>query len=170
MTTSLPFALHVALIGVVATAVMDLGSLAMHRLGLPMPDYALVGRWLGHMPGGRFAHDSIARAAPLGHEAALGWLTHYAVGIAYAALLVAVAGADWMRQPTFVPALAVGLATLAVPLFVMQPAMGSGVAGTRTPAPLKTLARSVANHAVFGCGLYLGAVLLAAAQRMPNPG
>ncbi|MNC66300.1 hypothetical protein D3C75_1166860 [compost metagenome] len=48
-----------------------------------------------------------------------------------------------------------------IPLFAIQPAMGSGFAAARTPTPLKNCLRSVANHAVFGLGLYLSAVLLA---------
>jgi len=42
----------------------------------------------------------------------------------------------------------------------MQPAMGAGFAASRTPAPMKNRIRSVANHAVFGLGLYLSAVIL----------
>jgi hypothetical protein len=39
----------------------------------------------------------------------------------------------------------------------MQPAMGLGVAASRTPSPLKNCLRSVVNHAVFGLGLFLSA-------------
>ena len=51
------------LIGVGATAVMDLWAIARKRLlGIPPPNYGLVGRWFAHMPRGRFRHDSIAAA------------------------------------------------------------------------------------------------------------
>lgn len=152
---------HVALVGAGATAVLDLWLLLLKRLAVPTSSFALVGRWVGHFGRGRFAHPSIAQAAPIAHEQALGWFTHYAVGMAFAALPVALLGIEWARQPSFLPALATGLATVAVPLFVMQPAMGSGFAASRTPAPLKNCLRSVANHAVFGCGLYAAAVALA---------
>jgi hypothetical protein len=39
------------LIGVMATIVMDLWALVVkHVLHLPATNWALVGRWLGHMP------------------------------------------------------------------------------------------------------------------------
>jgi len=88
-------------------------------------------------------------------------LTHYAVGIGYALALVAFVGAGWVNHPTPVPAVAFGLATVVAPLFVMQPAMGSGVAGSKTAAPLKTCLRAVVNHGVFGVGLYLAAAGIA---------
>ena len=113
------------------------------------------------MPKGRFAHASIAHAAPVRGEHALGWLTHYGVGIAYAVALLALVGAGWAREPTLLPALLFGLATAAVPLFVMQPAMGSGFAAAKTMSPLKTCLRTVANHAAFGAGLYAAAAAVA---------
>lgn len=151
----------VTLIGAGATAVLDAWLLLLTRLGVPTSSFALIGRWIGHLARGRFAHPSIAKAAPVAHELGLGWLTHYAVGVAFAALLVAVQGIGWAHQPSFLPALATGIATVVVPLFVMQPAMGSGFAASKTPTPLKNCLRSVANHAVFGCGLYLAAAALA---------
>ena len=54
---------------------------------------------------------------------------------------------------------------LAVPLFVMQPAMGSGFAASRTPTPLKNCLRSLANHTVFGLGQYLSALVIALISR-----
>jgi hypothetical protein len=151
---------HVVLIGVGATAVMDLWLLLLLSLKVQTPSFALIGRWVGNLPAGRFAHASIAEAPPVAGELVLGWLTHYAVGIAYACLLVGVMGTAWSRQPSLLPALAVGVVTVLVPLFVMQPAMGAGFAASRTPAPLKNCLRSLANHAVFGTGLYLSALCL----------
>jgi hypothetical protein len=145
------------LIGVAATAVMDAWLLLVARLGVPATDWRLVGRWVGQMRYGRFAHASIARAPSARGELGLGWLTHYAVGIGYALALVAFVGAGWVNHPTPLPAVAFGLATVVAPLFVMQPAMGSGFAGSRTPHPFKTVLRSVANHAAFGVGLYFAA-------------
>lgn len=165
MTPSQPDLLHVLLVGVGATAAMDAWSWLLHRLGVPAPDFALVGRWVGHMARGRWKHPAIARAAPVRGENALGWTVHYLTGIAFAGLLLALAGAEWARHPTPLPALAVGLATVVAPLFVMQPAMGAGIAARRTAAPLKSCMRSVGNHAAFGVGLYLAAALVAAAAR-----
>lgn len=159
MPTPLELA-HVGLVGAGATAVLDAWLLLSRRLGMPASNFALVGRWVGHVAHGRCAHAAIAQAEPVAHESGLGWLTHYAVGVAFAGLLVGVQGIGWLHQPSLLPALAVGVATVALPLFVMQPAMGAGFAASKTPAPLKNCLRSLANHAVFGTGLYLAAVTL----------
>jgi hypothetical protein len=149
------------LVGVLATAVLDAWMWLLARLGLATVDWAPVGRWLGHMAHGRFAHASIAKAPAVAFERAMGWTVHYAVGIGYAVLLVAWQGQAWLRAPTLPPALALGLATLVVPLLVMQPAMGAGFFSSRTPTPWRNRLRSLGNHAVFGLGLYLAAGVLA---------
>lgn len=151
----------VMLIGIGATAVMDAWLMLLKRSGVPTLNFAMIGRWAGHLTRGTFAHAAIAKSPPVPGELALGWLMHYAIGIAFAALLVAVQGLQWTGNPTLLPALAVGMATVAAPLFVMQPAMGAGIASSKTPTPLKNCLRSVANHTVFGLGLYLAAALTA---------
>lgn len=144
--------------GAGATLVMDLWGLARHRLlGMPPPDYAMVGRWLAHMRQGRFRHDAIARATPIRHERLLGWMAHYAVGIGFAALLPTLYGMAWFQAPTAVPALAIGIATVLAPFLLMQPGMGAGLAARRTPRPASARMHSLLNHTVFGFGLYLAA-------------
>ena len=158
---SVPVVAHVALVGIGATALMDLWLWLLARLGLPTTGFAMVGRWVGHFAHGEFAHPAIAKAAPIRFEAGLGWLTHYLIGIAYAVLLVAVQGPAWLEQPTALPALVFGVLTVAAPWFVMQPAMGAGVLALKTPTPLKNGLRTLANHAVFGVGLSVAAAALA---------
>ena len=148
------------LIGLGATAVMDGWLIVLKRMGVKTLDFALVGRWVGHLAHGRVAHAAIAKARQVAGERLMGWSTHYAVGVGFAALLVAVTGVDWLDSPTLAPALAVGVATVAAPLFVMQPAMGAGFAASKTPTPFRNCLRSLANHAVFGLGLYLAALCL----------
>jgi len=150
--------LHAAAIGVGATAVMDLWLLLLKVCGIPTLNFTLLGRWVGHMPQGRWAHDGIAKAAPVRGETAMGWLVHYLTGIAFALLLALLAGPNWVSAPTLLPALAFGIGTVLVPFFVMQPAMGAGIASSRTPAPALNRLRSVANHTVFGFGLFAAAV------------
>lgn len=156
------FLLRAVVIGAGATAVLDAWSLAQHRLlGAPLPDYGLVGRWLGYMPRGRFRHERIAASAPLRGERAIGWTAHYLIGIAFAVLLLAACGLEWARHPTVLPALAVGVGTVAAPFLLMQPAMGLGLAASRTPNPWAARRRSLVTHAVFGLGLYLAAAAAA---------
>lgn len=150
--------LAIVFIGVAATAVLDVWLAVLKRLGVPTGSFALIGRWVAHMTRGKFSHASISKAEPVANELAIGWVTHYAVGIAFATVLVALQGWGWIQQPTFIPAFLTGVATVAMPLFVMQPAMGSGFAASKTPTPLRNCTRSVANHAVFGIGMYLAAI------------
>ena len=113
------------------------------------------------MPGGTFAHRSIGAAEPRRHECAAGWIAHYSIGAMFAVLFLILAPAGWSRQPTLLPALAFGIATVLVPLFVMQPAFGLGVAASKTPKPAQARVKSLMTHTVFGLGLYLWARLLA---------
>lgn len=152
---------HILLVGVGATAVMDAWLLLLQGLGVPTLNFAMIGRWAGHWRRGIWTHDAIAMAAPVRGELAVGWLLHYATGIAFAALLAGIAGLGWLQQPTLLPALGLGLVTVAAPWLVMQPAMGAGIASSRTPAPAKNRLRSLANHGIFGLGLYLAAVSIA---------
>ena len=149
------------LIGISATAVMDAWLVLLQRLGVPTLNLAFVGRWVGHLLRGQFVHASIAKAAPVRGELAWGWLTHYAVGVVFATVLVGLQGTQWLRSPSLLPALAVSIGTVAAPLLAMQPAMGSGFAASRTPTPIKNCLRSLANHTVFGLGLYLSARVIA---------
>jgi len=158
--STLSHVVQAAAIGAGATLVMDAWLAALARMGVRTLDFALVGRWIGHLARGTVAHEAIARAAPVPHERALGWLAHYGIGVAFGLLLVGAAGADWLATPTVLPALAVGIGTVVAPLLVVQPAMGAGFLASRTPSPLRSCMRSVATHAVFGLGLYLAAVLL----------
>lgn len=154
-------------IGIGATLVLDLWTIVLRRaFGIRSPDWALVGRWLGHMPRGRFMHDSIAAASTVRGERLLGWCFHYCTGIAFAFLLLVANGPDWARQPTLLPCLGLGLLTVLFPFFVMQPAMGAGVAASKTPKPAQARVRSLATHVMFGVGLYLAAVLATALFRL----
>ena len=149
------------LTGAGATAITDAWALLRRRLfGTPLPNFAMVGRWVAHLTRGRVRHDSIATAPPVRAERALGWITHYAIGMVFALLLPALWGTQWIQHPTLAPALLVGVVTVAAPLFVMQPAMGAGIAARRTPRPAAARLQSLVTHTVFGAGLYAAAALV----------
>lgn len=152
---------RVALVGVGATALLDVWSFFLQMTcGVPFPNYIMVGRWIGNFPRGQFAHASMADAPPVAGEALIGWSAHYVIGILYAGLLVAVAGLSWLSTPTLLPAMVVGAVTVVAPLFIMQPAMGAGIASSKAPNPNIARLRSIAAHAAFGFGLYLSALVL----------
>lgn len=162
MEETTELASKIALIGTGATLILDLWSLAAQRIfSLPFPNYTMVGRWIGYFPRGRFMHESVAEVPAVAGESLIGWTAHYCIGVLYAGLLVALAGIDWLQTPTVLPALIVGLVTVAAPFLVMQPAMGSGIASSRAPKPNAARLRSLAAHAVFGLGLYLSALAAA---------
>ena len=106
------------------------------------------------MPRGRFIHRPIAASPPLRGEGAIGWSAHYLIGIAFAWILLAIAGAGWLRHPVILPALIVGIGSVAAPFLVMQPGMGAGIAARHTPNPGAARIRSLTTHLIFGIGLY----------------
>ncbi len=147
-------------IGVGATVVMDLWALILkHFFGIPSLNYGLVGRWLGHFPKGQFAHKNIAQTPAVRGEQILGWAAHYAIGVGFAGLLLAIWGVEWARQPSLLPALIIGVCTVVMPFFVMQPSFGMGIAAAKTPKPNTIRLRSLGAHTVFGLGLYIAAIL-----------
>jgi hypothetical protein len=151
--------LGAAAIGVGATLLMDLWNLFLKRaFNLPSLNYCLLGRWFGHMPLGTFRHTNIANAPARPHECTLGRAAHYSIGVALAIVFVMLASGDWLARPTPLPALLYGIATVAFPLFIMQPSLGLGIASSRTPNPTQARLKSVATHTVFGVGLYVCAL------------
>jgi len=155
MDTFFDLAPHAVPIGIGATVFLDLWTLARHRLGrAPLPDYGLVGRWFAHMARGRFRHEAISRAAPVRGEALIGWTAHYIIGVGFAALLLGLCGPEWLARPTLLPALLVGMGTVAAPFLLMQPGRGAGLFASRTPNPGAARIRSMVTHTVFGIGLY----------------
>lgn len=150
-----------AMVGVGATAFLDLWNLFLQRIfQLPLANFCLLGRWFSHMTAGRFSHVSIATAARMPSECAVGWIAHYAIGAFFGLAFVAIASGGWLARPTFLPALVFGVVTVLLPLLIMQPAFGLGIAASRAPNPRQARIRSLMSHTVFGVGLYVCAVAL----------
>ena len=61
---------------------------------------------------------------------------------------------EWLLQPALLPAVLWGVGTVVFPLFIMQPALGLGVAAAKAPNPTQARVKSLATHTVFGVGLY----------------
>jgi hypothetical protein len=145
------------LVGAGATLAMDLWAAILRRFGVPSLNFAFLGRWLGHLPEGRWVHKKITEASPVRGELLIGWCAHYTIGISFAAILLAVFGLQWAQSPTLAPALFIGIVTVAAPLFILQPALGAGIASSKTPNPAFNVLKSVMTHTVFGIGLFLAA-------------
>jgi hypothetical protein len=157
------YTIYALLIGAGATVVMDIWGIVRARLlRAPPMNYALVGRWLAYLPRGQFRHNPIAASPPVPGELLIGWTAHYATGIAFAAMLLAIYGLDWACRPTIGAALIVGIGSVAAPFLVMQPGMGAGIAASRTPNPAAARFQSLVTHAIFGLGLYVAGRVTAA--------
>jgi hypothetical protein len=149
------FLLSALIIGTGATAATDVWVIARQRLfGIPAPNWGLVGRWLAWIPRGRLRHESIAATPSVRNERLIGWTAHYFIGVIFAAVLLGAFGIAWAQAPTIIPALLVGIGTLAAPFLLMQPGMGAGIAASRTPRPAAARVQSLITHTVFGVGLY----------------
>lgn len=163
VTEGMEIVLEAMLIGIGGTAILDLVSFLMERFfAVPATNWRMVGRWVGHMPGGRFVQPDLKQADPVFGEHALGWIFHYVIGAGYGLLLVAIWGVGWLQAPSFVPPMVLVLALLVLPYFVMMPGMGMGVAGAKTPKPNVTRLKSVVGHSIFGFGMYVTALVIAA--------
>jgi len=165
VSEALEFVLRATLIGVGGTLVMDGWAFLLGQLGIPSLNFALLGRWIGHLRQGQWMHASIAMATPVSGEVLIGWCAHYSIGITFAALLLSIFGLKWARSPSLYPALFIGVVTVVAPLLVLQPALGAGIASSKTARPAFNSMKSVVTHAVYGAGLYLAA--LATASLIP---
>lgn len=142
-------------IGVAATAAIDLWALVLKRVfAIPPANWAMVGRWFGHLARGTFSHADITKAEPVANELALGWLCHYAVGILFAAATLALAGPAWRLAPTPAWPLIVGLVTVGCGWFILQPGMGAGIAASHRPNAGQIRALNIVSHTVFGLAMF----------------
>jgi hypothetical protein len=149
------------LIGLGATLTFDLWALFLKQAFKITPsNICLVGRWLLYMPEGTFKHSNIGSAPQKSAECTVGWIAHYMIGITFALAFVAFAGNNWLQHPTLIPAIFFGVVTVLAPFFIMQPLFGLGFAASKTSNPAQARLRSLMNHAAFGVGLYLFALLV----------
>lgn len=130
------FLLQAVFVGIVATGFMDIVALAQKRfLGIPFLNYAMVGRWIGYIRNGQLIHRPIGQSPSIAHEAALGWVAHYLIGVVFAAILLVLTGPEWALTPGPACPVIFGAATVAAPFLLLQPVMGAGIAARKAPNP-----------------------------------
>lgn len=148
--------------GVVATLLLDIWQRLLQAVsGIPPTNWGLVGRWFGHMPRGRFMHAAIAEAAPVGNEAAIGWTAHYVIGVLYGFAYLGLVAVLPSGAPSLLNGFLFGATSVVVPWFVMQPALGLGIMGSKAPNPAVPRYTALAAHCIYGVALYAGASLSA---------
>ena len=159
MVIDASYALGAVAVGIGATLLMDLWNLFLKSaFNIPSLNYCLLGRWLRHIPEGTFRHASIAAAPAKSSECAVGWAAHYTIGVVFALVFVALTSGHSLLNPSFLPALFYGIATVVFPFFILQPALGLGIAASKTPKPTQARLKSLVTHTVFGIGLYVCAL------------
>src|SRR5882724_5766707 len=95
--------IEVVAIGIIATLATDIWARLLQAIaGVPAPNWGLVGRWVAWFPRGVFVHRPITATPGVRSEAAIGWAFHYAVGIAYAALYLAIMRRGFGSGPTLI--------------------------------------------------------------------
>jgi hypothetical protein len=152
--------LKIIVIGIGATIVLDIWNYLLGLFGIKSLDYRFVGRCIGNFFSGKYFHNNIMMTPPVQNELFIGWTAHYLIGISFSFLLIIVFGNGWLEKPLLVPAIIIGLATVIAPLFIMQPALGFGIASSNLPNPIVRVLKSIITHLVFGTGLYLSALLV----------
>lgn len=152
--------LKIITIGIGATLILDIWNYLLGLFNIKSLDYRFVGRWIGNFVNGKFYHSNIMTTSPVQNELFIGWTAHYLIGISFSFVLIIVFGNGWLEKPLLVPAILIGLATVIAPLFIMQPALGFGIASSNLPNPIIRVLKSIITHLVFGTGLYLSAMLV----------
>lgn len=148
-------------IGIGATMVFDLWNLMLNRLfAIPLPNWAMVGRWFGNLFSGRFVHADMGRANPVAHELRLGWAFHYAVGASFGLATALIGGPGWNKAPTWPLPMAIGLGTVLLGWFVLAPGMGAGIAARLKPNASQIRMLNLIAHTVFGLAMFTLARLI----------
>ncbi|NTS76201.1 DUF2938 family protein [Catenovulum sp. SM1970] len=148
-------------LGIGATFVMDCWAWFLQRyFAVKSLNYALVGRWLLCAMQGDFKATPIVHRKVQKFEVAIGWSVHYVIGIVLAMLFFFSFSQTGLHSPQLLPALLFGVISVALPFFIMQPALGLGVAANKTLQPNLMRLKSLMAHTSFGVGLYISAQCL----------
>ncbi len=145
------------LLGVFATAAIDLWATFSNKLlKFPRTNWAMVGRWLGHMPSGKLVHNPIASSSEIQFENTIGWAFHYFIGVVYSFLYFAFITLALNEQPSVLSAWLFGLVTILSPWFIMQPSLGMGLCASKATKPNMVRLQSFVSHSIFGVALFYG--------------
>jgi hypothetical protein len=148
-------------IGIGATLFTDLWNLFLKRVfNIQSLNFCFLGRWILHMPNGKFRHDNIKATPPKSMECVIGWIAHYSIGIVLTLFFIILAPDDWIIRPTLLPALLYGICTVVFPLFILQPSLGLGLASSKTANPMQARIKSMMTHIIFGIGIWLSMVAM----------
>ena len=149
-------------IGFIATIFYDLYSVMLYlNFNMYDPiDWHLLGRWIGHLLVGDFVFVNIPKLSIVQHEIALGWMTHYMIGILdaiiFAFILKYLMKKSYPGLSVFSISVLFGWFLIIFPFLVLEPAMGAGFFAVLSPNPDFTRWLTFSFHSVFGLGLFIG--------------
>lgn len=143
--------------GIVGAVLMDVTETFAAKVGITSGvNIALVGRWFLGLLRGRFTYSNILDSAPLPNEVKAGWAFHFLVGGGGVALLYPlffqITGLPFPGNHLLGGAL-FGLATSALPWFILLPSFGWGIFGRRGPRGSNALLASTLSHLPYGLGV-----------------
>lgn len=148
---------EVTVLGIFATVVIDFWATFSNKvLKFPRTSWAMVGRWLGHIPNGKLVHNSVSNAPEITYENIIGWVFHYFIGITYAFLYIFMVTILQGGFSTLLSAWLFGLLTILSPWLIMQPCLGLGICANKAPKPNMVRLQNFAIHSIFGVALYYG--------------
>jgi hypothetical protein len=143
--------------GIVGAVLMDITETYAAKLGIASGvNIALVGRWFLGLLRGQLIHSNILESKPYPYEVKAGWAFHFLVGGGGVALIYPL-----FFQTTELPlpgnhllsGMLFGLATSALPWFILLPSFGWGVFGWRGPQGSNALLASTLSHVPYGLGV-----------------
>ena len=147
--------------GVLGTLLMDLLNHLASRSGLILRiDMRAIGRMSAGWARGHFFYREPGEMKQVGNELLIGYLTHYAIGLALAVPFVLGWGLllGELVSPAWV--LAYGILTTAASVFFVYPSMGLGVFGRKSPEGIRAPLSSLANHSFFVIGMAVAVALM----------
>lgn len=149
--------------GVLGALLMDVTETLAAKRGITSGvSVGLVGRWAIAMTKGVFSHRDIRRSPAYRNEAAAGWAFHLFIGGGGVALLFPLVW--WVSTGTTAPVqplpyLLFGLATSALPWFILLPSFGWGRYGRHGPRGSNALLASPLSHIPYGLGIWFAVAL-----------
>lgn len=149
--------MNAVIAGTLATVAMDVVAAAGAATRVfKIPAY---GRWFLYGIRGTFRHENIERAPPLKGENALMLPLHYLAGILLAAVYLLLLDGLSLGYGSVLLAAAFGVASSAIPFFLMLPSMGYGLFGLRGGWDTFWLRQILLMHLAYGVGLGIGILL-----------
>ena len=154
-------ALNILFIGLFSALFLDLGTNLYNLImGLPLNDFAVIGRYALYTLQGHIITSPINEIPVMQHEVVVGWMIHFMVSFVYAFFYVLFVEKGLFLKPSFKKGIVYAWVLLVFPLIVLSLALGDGIFHDHNPHMIKVILFSVFAHTCYGIGLYVTATIL----------